>query len=530
MNPLAIHNPGPMPHPRMKNHPRIYGIIHFSLNTFTNLEWGYGDESPTLFNPTCFDADQIAAGCRAGGLEGLVIVCKHHDGFCLWPTRTTAHNVTNSPFSRDLVGELTAALRRAGLKVGFYVSPWDRNDPSYGTPDYLEIYRAQLREVLTNYGEAFEVWFDGANGGDGYYGGAREVRKIDHATYYDWTNTWALVRQLQPNAAIFSDIGPDLRWVGNELGCALPESSARYTPESPDGKPVAPGNVRWQLGTSGHADGDFWLPPECDFPLRPGWFYHASEDNRLRSVHQLIDIYCRSIGAGGYFNIGIAPDRRGRLHENDVKRLAEFKTAVDSLFARPQPLADTEFNLIRLREDGDEKVRGYRVLADGKDVAAGNLIGIERLIRLPRTVKAARVELAADAPATLELFLAPPDLLTAPAEGETIRASHQYRVLSARNAGNGVFTGEFPASEHEFSTFVWTPRANPPHPARCGLELSFDGVHFAAPVEAEFGNICANPIPQLIRFAPGKPRQWRLTVLRTVGGDGDPMPLELGVL
>lgn len=177
----------------------MYGFIHFTINTFTNKEWGYGDEDPALFNPTDFNADKIVATFKAAGLKGVVLTCKHHDGFCLWPTKTTEHNISKSPWRNgkgDVVKEISEACKRYGMKFGVYLSPWDRNNPNYGKPEYINIYRAQLRELLTSYGPVFEVWFDGANGGDGYYGGAKEKRTIDKTSYYDWPNTWNIVRTL----------------------------------------------------------------------------------------------------------------------------------------------------------------------------------------------------------------------------------------------------------------------------------------------------------------------------------------------
>ena len=185
-----------------------YGFLHFTTNTFTDREWGLGSEPESIFNPTDFDADQIATVAKNSGMRGLILTCKHHDGFCLWPTKTTKHHVGNSPFKRDVVKLISQACEKQKLKFGIYLSPWDRNNSEYGKPSYISIYREQLRELLTNYGPIFEVWHDGANGGDGYYGGAQETRKIDPTTYYDWPNTWKLVRELAPNAVIFSDVGP----------------------------------------------------------------------------------------------------------------------------------------------------------------------------------------------------------------------------------------------------------------------------------------------------------------------------------
>jgi alpha-L-fucosidase len=211
----------------------VYAFLHFTVNTFTDREWGYGDEDTGIFNPSAFDADAIVKNLKDGGMKAVILTCKHHDGFCLWPTRTTAHSVRSSKWrggSGDVVRELSNAARRYGLGFGVYVSPWDRNAASYGSAAYVEMYRAQLRELLTDYGPIEEVWHDGANGGDGFYGGAREKRTIDKKTYYDWPRTWDLIRSLQPDAVIFSDVGPDIRWVGNERGIANETCWATYDP------------------------------------------------------------------------------------------------------------------------------------------------------------------------------------------------------------------------------------------------------------------------------------------------------------
>lgn len=198
----------------------MYSLIHYTPTTFQNKEWGYGDAAPELFNPTGFDADQIAQAAAAGGLKGLIIVAKHHDGFCLWPTATTDYSIRHSPWKNgqgDMVMEFRDAADRAGLAFGVYLSAWDRHDLRYGTPAYTDAYREQLTELMTGYGELFASWHDGANGGDGYYGGRNETRRIDRTTYYEWhEKTWPIVREHQPAAMIFSDIGPDMRWVGNE--------------------------------------------------------------------------------------------------------------------------------------------------------------------------------------------------------------------------------------------------------------------------------------------------------------------------
>jgi len=309
----------------------FYGFLHFTVNTFTDKEWGYGDEDPAVFNPTDFDADQIVRTARDAGMRGLILTAKHHDGFCLWPSRHTEHSVRNSPWKAgrgDVVREISDACRRHRLRFGVYLSPWDRNHAEYGRPAYIAYYRNQLRELLTQYGDVFTVWFDGANGGDGYYGGARETRRIDNRTYYDWGRTWQLVRELMPMAVMFSDVGPDFRWIGNERGIAGEPCWATLNPG--DG---VPGNTRANLN-HGERPGTHWIPGECDVSIRPGWFYHAKEDRQVKTPAQLLDIYYQSVGRGACLNLNLPPDRRGRIHENDVAVLREFRRLWDATFAR----------------------------------------------------------------------------------------------------------------------------------------------------------------------------------------------------
>jgi alpha-L-fucosidase len=313
-----------------------YAFLHFTVNTFTDKEWGYGDEDPTVFDPTAFDADAIVAALAAGGMTGVILTAKHHDGFCLWPTKTTDHSVRRSQWrggKGDVVRDLSRAARAAGLRFGVYLSPWDRNNPHYGAAQYVSIYREQLRELLTGYGPIFEVWHDGANGGDGYYGGAREKRLIDKRTYYQWPETWALVRKLQPDAVIFSDVGPDIRWVGNEKGYANETCWETFTPVGENGGPGAPGDVRARESTAGTRNGANWLPPECDVSIRPGWFWHPGENGRVKTAAQLFDLYFKSVGRGGSLLLNVPPDRRGLLHENDVASLAEFGKLRREMFA-----------------------------------------------------------------------------------------------------------------------------------------------------------------------------------------------------
>lgn len=306
----------------------FYGFLHFTVNTFTDKEWGYGDESPALFNPTAFDADQIVSAARDGGMKGLILTCKHHDGFCLWPSRYTEHSVRNSPFKRDVVREISGACGRQGLKFGIYLSPWDRNHPQYGGPAYITYFRNQLRELLTEYGPVFEIFLDGANGGDGYYGGARETRRIDRETYYDWPTTWQLVRDLQPDACLFSDAGPDIRWVGNERGIAGETCWATSNRED-----FVPGRADEARLNRGDRPGTHWVPAECDVSIRPGWFYHSAEDDKVRTPQNLVDLYFMSVGRGASFLLNLPPDRRGLIHENDVRSLREYRRMIDSTFS-----------------------------------------------------------------------------------------------------------------------------------------------------------------------------------------------------
>ena len=258
-------------------------------------------------------------------------MCKHHDGFCLWPSRYTDYSVKSSPWRNghgDLVLEISEACHEQGLAFGVYLSPWDRHHKGYGRPEYLTYYRNQLSELLSNYGKAFIVWFDGAHGGDGFYGGAREARIIDNRTYYDWFTTWDLVRKLQPGAVIFSDAGPDVRWVGNEQGTA--SDPCWYTINRKDCYPGMPNYT--SLGP-GLRSGEDWVPPECDVSIRPGWFYHAREDVWVKSPSRLVDIYCKSIGRGACLNLNVPLDTTGQIHQQDLTSLHGLKQWIDGTFA-----------------------------------------------------------------------------------------------------------------------------------------------------------------------------------------------------
>lgn len=299
-----------------------YAFIHFGLNTFNDREWGYGDSPLESFNPSALDCEQWVRVCKQAGMKGIILTAKHHDGFCLWPTKLTEYSIRNTPYKEgkgDIVGELAAACQKYGLRLGLYLSPWDRNQATYGTPEYVEYFYNQLEELLTRYGELFEVWFDGANGGDGFYGGAKETRKIDRRTYYNFPRAWEMVHKYQPQAIIFSDGGPGCRWVGNEDGYAFATNWSLLR-----SKEVYPGYAKyWEL-QQGHPDGDKWIPAECNVSIRPGWFYHEQEDERVKTVDQLVDLYYRSVGHNGTFLINFPVDRRGLIHPTDSARAVDY--------------------------------------------------------------------------------------------------------------------------------------------------------------------------------------------------------------
>jgi alpha-L-fucosidase len=306
-----------------------YAFVHFSLNTYTDQSWGYGNEDVKLFNPKDLDCRQWARICKGAGMKGIIITAKHHCGFCLWPSKYTEYSLKNAPWKNgkgDVVREMADACKEYGLKLGIYLSPWDRNSKDYGKPEYITYFRNQLTELLTNYGEIFEVWFDGANGGEGYYGGANETRKIDRTTYYDWENTYAMIRKLQPNIVIWNDGGDrgDLRWVGTEEG---------FVGETNWSLLNATGEVEWGMLHFGLETGNAWVPAEVNTSIRPEWFYHPDEDTKIKTVPKLMDTYYTSIGHNGslLLNFPIMPS--GLIHPNDEKTALEFAKAVKESFA-----------------------------------------------------------------------------------------------------------------------------------------------------------------------------------------------------
>ena len=299
-----------------------YAFIHFGLNSFCDREWGYGDTDPKMFNPKRLDCEQWVKTLMAAGMKGVILTAKHHDGFCLWPFEGNDYNVSKSPWRNgkgNVVKELSEACKKHGLKFAVYLSPWDRSRADYGSPSYVDYFHSQLRDLLTNYGPVFEVWFDGANGGDGYYGGARDKRTIDRKNYYNYPRIYQILDSLQPQAVVFSDGGPGCRWVGNEKGFAG-ETNWAFIPKNT----VYPGYPNYPELQFGYPDGDQWTAAECDVSIRPGWFYHPEEDDKVKSPEQLADLYYRSVGHNATLLLNFPVDRNGLINPIDSANAVNF--------------------------------------------------------------------------------------------------------------------------------------------------------------------------------------------------------------
>lgn len=400
-------------------------FLHFGVNTFTDREWGDGKEDPAIFDPAALDARQWATAAREAGFRAMVLTAKHHDGFCLWPTRTTRHSVASSPFrggQGDVVREFVDACRAEGLRAGLYCSPWDRNHPAYGdSPRYNDVFCDQLTELLTQYGDIHEVWFDGANG-EGPNGKKQE---------YDFPRFWALVKRLQPNSVIFSDAGPDVRWIGNERGVAGVTNWSTVNPATVPVPGLSGDEVMRSL-QEGDRDGTVWRPGETDVSIRPGWFYHPAEDERVRSVANLVGLYFTSVGRNSKLLLNVPPTREGLLHATDVERLVGMREMIESIFAyniaaghnvawrsTGVRTAVAELDLGRVQEVGlsdirEDITRGQMIASyvlEGSDGGAwsvlsrGTTIGYRKLDRFTR-VPVRRVRL------TIEDAVAPPTPVT----------------------------------------------------------------------------------------------------------------------
>ena len=381
-------------------------FLHFGVNTFTDREWGDGTEDPALFDPTGLDARQWARGARAAGFRAMILTAKHHDGFCLWPSAVTTHSVARSPWrggQGDVVREFVDACRTEGLRPGLYLSPWDRNAPAYGdSPRYNDFYVDQLTELLTRYGELAELWFDGANG-EGP-NGRRQV--------YDWPRVFHTVRRLQPNAVMFSDAGPDVRWIGNEDGEAGDPNWSTVNPDSVP-YPGASGDAVTAMLQHGDPQGTVWRPGESDTSIRPGWFYHAAEDARVKSVEHLVATYFASVGRNSKLLLNVPPNRTGVLAPIDQSRLAALHERLGAMFGQDlaagkrvawqsgvdgTALAELDLGatvrvgIARLEEDVAQGQAVARYTLSGSDgsgwrvLARGHTIGYRKLDRFEPTL------------------------------------------------------------------------------------------------------------------------------------------------
>lgn len=509
----------------------LTAFLHFGINTFTGREWGDGKENPALFNPTDFDAEQWVRSLKEAGFKMAILTAKHHDGFCLWPTKTTGHSVAASPWKDgkgDVVRELRDACDKYGIKFGVYLSPWDRNASCYGdSPKYNEFFIEQLTELLTNYGEVHEVWFDGANG-EGPNGKKQE---------YDWTAILSTIRRLQPRA-VTAIMGDDVRWVGNErgLGRETEWSATVLTPGTyarceEQNKALGVKATSKDLGGRDmlvNAKELFWYPSEVDVSIRPGWFYHQQEDNQVKSLKHLTDIYFKSVGYNSVLLLNIPPDQRGRISDADVNRLKEFADYRKEIFAdnrvkgglkawtaRPgdtrvyQLKPKSEINVVMLREDisKGQRMEAFTVealTADGwKEIAKGTTVGYKRLIRIPAVearqlrVKVDACRLAANISEVAAYYARPLEESAAKENWNDLPRTAWKQVTAAPlviDLGKAV----------DMTGFVYAPanaEAKPTMAFRYKFYISTNGRDWKeVPTTGEFSNIMHNPVPQTVSF------------------------------
>ena len=549
----------------------MYAFIHYSLNTYTDEEWGFGNEDLKLFNPSNLDCRQWARVCKQAGMRGIIFTAKHHCGFCMWPSAYTEYSVKNTPWKNgkgDVVRELADACREEGLEFAVYLSPWDRNHPEYGRPEYVTYFRNQLRELLTNYGEIFEVWFDGANGGDGWYGGANETRKIDRTTYYQWPETYKMIRQLQPKCLIWNDGSDrgDLRWVGTEAGNV---GETNWSLLNKDGE------VTWPMLHYGLENGDSWVPGETNTSIRPGWFYHETENEHVKSLSKLMDTYYKSVGRNStlLLNFPIAPN--GRIHPNDSLRGIAFNKMIDEVFktnlckkAKISTQGNTtliefkkptSFNRFLVEEDirYGQRVKKFSLEAfvDGqwlplKDALVENgdgltTIGHRRIICFPN-VKATKLRFTVtDTKAAVEREQSDAGINSVEREHarQKVKCEPIIKKLGVYLAPE--LTADIPNSGEKKSSdlhiFFSNPcqmmidwdkeqtitsfRYLPPQESKDGtithytLWGSTDWSNWTKLASGEFSNIVNNPIWQTIKLKPTKVRMLKLDADRLASGD-----------
>ena len=523
----------------------MYAFIHYSLNTYTDQEWGFGNEDPALFNPSDLDCRQWARVCKQAGMKGIIFTAKHHCGFCMWPSAYTEYSVNNAPWKDgkgDVVRELADACREEGLKFAVYLSPWDRNYAEYGRPEYITYFRNQLRELLTNYGDIFEVWFDGANGGDGWYGGANETRRIEK-TYYEWPETYRLIRELQPDCVIWGDNAnrADLRWVGTEAG---------YVGETNWSTMPSEGQADYAMLHYGVEDGDVWCPGETNTSIRPGWFYHETENAHVKSLSKLMDTYYKSVGRNStlLLNFPVAPN--GRIHPVDSLRGIAFKNMIDEAFKTN--LADkarvshkgltttisfrrpTDFNRFVAEEDIalGQRVKKFTLeaLVDGawlpltdelaEDGDGLTTIGHRRIICFP-TVKASKLRFTiVDTKAEpvikkIGLYLAPVLTADIPNSGEK-RSSGLHIFFSSPTQMLMDWD-----SEQTVTGFRYLPPQDGTGGTVTHYTLwgSTDWNDWTKLASGEFSNIVNNPIWQNLTFPATKVRMLKFDADRLASGE-----------
>ena len=515
----------------------MYAFIHYSMNTYTDQEWGFGNEDLQLFNPSDLDCRQWARVCKQAGMRGIIFTAKHHCGFCMWPSQYTEYSVKNTPWKQgkgDVVRELADACREEGLKFAVYLSPWDRNHPEYGRKEYVTYFRNQLRELLTNYGDIFEVWFDGANGGDGWYGGANEKRTIDRTTYYEWPETYRMIRLLQPHCLIWNDGSDrgDLRWVGTEAGNV---GETNWSLLNKDGE------VTWNMLHYGLEDGDSWVPGETNTSIRPGWFYHETENAHVKSLSKLMDTYYKSVGRNStlLLNFPIAPN--GRIHPIDSLRGIAFNKMIHEVFKTDlaanakkhtknnETIIDfgkpTAFNRFVAEEDirYGQRVKKFSLEAEIngkwqplKDalVEQGDgltTIGHRRIICFP-TVNATRLRLTIlDAKCQpvikrTSVYLAPELTADIPDSGEKRSSNLHFFFSSPKQMMIDWDT------EQTITAFRYLPPQNTKEGmvTHYSLWATTDWSNWTKVASGEFSNIVNNPIWQTIKFPSVKARILRL--------------------
>lgn len=510
----------------------LTAFLHFGINTFTGREWGDGKEDPALFNPSELDAEQWVRTLKEAGFKMVLLTAKHHDGFCLWPTATTKHSVASSPWKNgqgDVVKELRAACDKYDMKFGVYLSPWDRNAECYGdSPRYNDFFIRQLTELLTNYGEVHEVWFDGANGE-----GPNGKKQV-----YDWDAFYQTIQRLQPKA-VMAIMGDDVRWVGNEkgVGCETEWNATVLTPgiyarSQENNKRLGVFSKAEDLGSRKileKATELFWYPSEVDVSIRPGWFYHAEEDGKVKSLKHLSDIYFQSVGYNSVLLLNIPPDRRGLIHEADIKRLKEFADYRQQTFADNRVKngrkywsttsggeavyalkSKSEINLVMLQEDitKGQRVEAFTVeaLTDNgwKEVGKGTTIGYKRMLRFP-AVNANKLRVRIDECRLTAYVSQVAAYYAEPLQEETTKEDWNNLPRSGwKQVAASPLTIDL-GKTVTLSSFTYAPskaEAKPTMAFRYQFFVSMDGKSWKeVPASGEFSNIMHNPLPQTVAFS-----------------------------